>query len=280
MTLSRPSPAYRPTVVPDWARTPPPWADSSSDLVRVPAEAPSLARAFAPAATTAVRDVLARVPAAIRARHYSMRTEKAYLGWIRRFISFNGGRDPNELGAADVTRFLTMLAVQGRVAASTQNQAFSALLFLYRDVLDRELTGLDEAVRAKRPQRIPQVLSPVEVQAILRHLHGVPRLMACLMYGAGLRLLECARLRVKDADFGRGELTIRDGKGRKDRVTVLPSRLMDPLRAQIDRTGRCTGRMCPSAPDTSRCRMPWRESIRARRANGPGNGCSPPLGPI
>jgi integron integrase len=164
-----------------------------------------------------------------------MRTEKAYLAWIRRFISYNNGRDPHGLGEAEVTRFLSMLAVQGRVSASTQTQAFSALLFLYRDVLKREITGLAETVRAKRPQRIPQVLTPFEIQALFRHLRGIPLLMASLMYGGGLRLLECARLRVKDVDFARAELTIRDGKGKKDRITVLPSRLVEPLRAQIER---------------------------------------------
>ena len=177
-------------------------------------------------------------PGAIRARHYSRRTEKAYLGWIRRFISFNGGRDPHELGARDVAQFLSMLAVRGNVAASTQNQAFSGLLFLYREVIGIELTGLDETIRAKRPQRIPQVLTPAEVQSILRHLDGAPLLMASLMYGAGLRVLECARLRVKDVDFSRNEIAVRDGKGRKDRVSVLPGRLADPLQAQLARARR------------------------------------------
>jgi integron integrase len=231
--MSLPRIPYRPTILPDWARTPPPWDTVAEAPARPPA---AVLDRIAPAASEAVRDVLERVPAAIRARHYSMRTEKAYLGWIRRFISYNAGRDPQGLGTVDVTRFLSMLAVQGHVSASTQTQAFSALLFLYRDVLDRELTGLEETVRAKRPQRIPQVLTPIEVQSLLRHLRGIPLLMASLMYGGGLRLLECARLRVKDVDFARGELTVRDGKGRKDRVTVLPARVIESLRAQIDRT--------------------------------------------
>jgi integron integrase len=221
------------TPLSDDLRTPPmPWDEPITfALERLGSP---LSATLAPPSSKAVRDLLARVPIVIRSRHYSPRTEKAYLGWIRRFISVNGGRDPSEMGAADVARFLTALAVRGRVAASTQNQAFSALLFLYRDVLGRELTGLADTVRAKRPQRIPQVLSPVEVQAILRQLRGVQWLMASLMYGAGLRLLECARLRIKDVDFARSELTIRDGKGRKDRVTVLPTRLIDPLRSQIE----------------------------------------------
>ena len=174
--ISRP---YRPTILPDWARTPPTPCDEALPcavgprpfLVDATSQAASSIRTFvqaiAPAATKAVRDLLEHVPGAIRARHYSRRTEKAYLGWIRRFISFNGGRDPSELGARDVSQFLSMLAVRGNVAASTQNQAFSALLFLYREVIGLELTGLDETIRAKRPQRIPQVLTPAEVQSIL-----------------------------------------------------------------------------------------------------------------
>jgi integron integrase len=133
------------------------------------------------------------------------------------------------------TRFLSDLAVRGKVSASTQNQAFSALLFLFRDVLKREVAGLDEALRARRPARLPQVLSPEEVALLLRELKGTPRLMAALMYGAGLRLLECARLRVKDLDFDRNDITVHDGKGRKDRVTVFPARLSAPLRKHLDR---------------------------------------------
>ena len=131
-----------------------------------------------------------------------------------------------------------MLAVQGKVAASTQNQAFSALLFLYRDALGLALEGLDDTVRAKRPVRLPQVLSAAEVRAVLGKLHGPTRTMAVLMYGSGLRLLECARLRVKDIDFTRSEITVRDGKGQKDRVTVLPARVADALRAHLARAKR------------------------------------------
>lgn len=136
--------------------------------------------------------LLERVRAAIRARHYSRRTEKAYVAWIRRYIVFNEMRHPDEMGAAEVTRFLSHLATRGQVSASTQNQALSALLFLYREVLRRELAGLQEVVHAKRPGRLPLVLSRDEVAAILRRLQGTPRLMGSLMYGAGLRLLECA----------------------------------------------------------------------------------------
>jgi integron integrase len=193
----------------------------------------------APAASPArAPRLLEQVRGAIRARHYSPRTEKAYVAWIKRYIFFNGMRHPRELGVAEVTRYLTHLATAGRVSASTQNQAFSALLFLYREVLEQPLAGLDDVVRAKRPVRLPLVLARAEVAAVLRELRGTPRLMASLMYGAGLRLLECARLRVKDVDFLRGELTVRDGKGRKDRVTVLPADLVAPLRAHLERVRR------------------------------------------
>jgi integron integrase len=182
--------------------------------------------------------LLDQVRQAIRTRHYSFRTEKAYVGWIRRFIVFNGKQHPAELGAADLARYLQHLAVRGRVAASTQNQAFSALIFLYSEVLHRKLEGLETVVRAKRPQRVPVVLSRAEVARLLRQMHGTPHLMCSLIYGAGLRLLECARLRVKDVDLERQELTVRDGKGRKDRVTVLPATLTAPLRAQLERVQR------------------------------------------
>ena len=179
--------------------------------------------------------LLQRVRLALRARHYSPRTEKAYVGWVRRFVLFHGKRHPDQLGAPEVTGYLSHLASVGKVSASTQNQAFAALLFLYRDVLGRELAGLDETPRAKRPVRVPLVLAREEVRAVFRRMHGVPRLMALLVYGAGLRLLECCRLRVKDVDFERREITIHDGKGRKDRVTVFPDRLVEPMRAQLER---------------------------------------------
>jgi integron integrase len=139
------------------------------------------------------------------------------------------------MGAPEVRQFLSSLATRESVGASTQNQAFSALLFLYRVVLGRELAGLDETVRAKRPIRLPLVLTRSEVASILRHLSGTPWLMASLMYGSGLRVLECARLRVKDLDFQRCEITVRDGKGRKDRVTLLPAKLVEPLKAHLER---------------------------------------------
>lgn len=178
--------------------------------------------------------LLDRVRAAVRLRHYSRRTEKAYIAWIRRYIVFHGKRHPADLGAPEVTRFLSSLATNGQVAASTQNQALSALLFLYRDVLDVELPWLDGIVRAKRPHRLPIVLTREEVRAVLRGLHGVPRLMACLLYGSGLRVLECCCLRVQDVDFGGNQLVVRGAKGDKDRVTVLPLLIKQDLARHLE----------------------------------------------
>jgi integron integrase len=172
---------------------------------------------------------------AIRARHYSRRTEKAYAHWIKQYIFFHGKRHPADMGAPEVTAFLTSLAVHDKVAASTQNQALSVLLFLYREVLGVELPWLDDVVRAKRPQHLPVVLTRDEVRAVLQRLDGVPRLMALLLYGAGLRLLECCRLRVKDVDFATNQITIRDGKGHKDRVTMLPAAVKAALIAHLAR---------------------------------------------
>jgi len=182
--------------------------------------------------------LLDRVRSLLRLRHFSRRTEQAYVAWIRRFIFFHGHRHPERLGASEVTRYLSHLASSRQVSASTQNQAFSALLFLYRDVLGRELAGLDQVPRARPPERLPVVLSREEVAAVLSRMHGTPRLMCALMYGGGLRLLECCRLRVKDVDFARQEVLVRDGKGRRDRVTVLPAQLVPPLRAHLERVER------------------------------------------
>jgi integron integrase len=181
-----------------------------------------LAREAGPPAPPEPR-LLDRVRAAIRARHFSRRTEEAYVAWIRRYIFFHGKRHPTEMGAPEVTRFLTSLAVEDHVAASTQNQALSALLFLYREVLGVGLPWLDGIVRARRPERLPVVLTREEVRAVLQRLEGVPRLMACLLYGAGLRVLECCRLRVQDVDFAANRIVVRGGKGDKDRVTMLPA---------------------------------------------------------
>lgn len=166
--------------------------------------------------------LLDELRAAIRVRHYSRRTEEAYVRWTLRFVRFHGTRHPAEMGPAEVRDFLSHLASHADVAASTQNQALAALLFLYRHVLGREPGDLGEIVRAKRPARLPTVLSRDEVRRLLAHLHGPPSLVARLLYGSGLRLLEALRLRVKDLDFERFQLTVRDGKGAKDRVTMLP----------------------------------------------------------
>jgi len=173
--------------------------------------------------------LLDRVREAIRARHYSPRTERAYVSWIRRFIVFHRKRHPREMGAAEVEAFLSALATVGRVSASTQNQALSALLFLYGEVLGVAMDGLAGVVRARKPHRLPVVLTRDEVRHVLAELRGSVRLAALLMYGAGLRLMECVELRVKDVDLEQREIRVRDGKGRKDRVTVLPLAAVDAI---------------------------------------------------
>jgi integron integrase len=176
-----------------------------------------------------------RVREANRLRHGSRSTEKSYVRWIRRYIFFHGKRHPADMGGPDVTRFLSSLAVQGKVAASTQNQALSALLILYRHVLHQDLPWLDDVVRAKRTKHLPVVLTRDEVLAVITELHGTPRLMATLLYGAGLRLLECCRLRVQDVDFGMNQIVVRDGKSAKDRVTLLPSVAKGALAQHLQR---------------------------------------------
>ena len=175
--------------------------------------------------------LLDQVRDAIRRRHYSYRTEQTYVHWIKRFIYFSGKRHPREMGAAEVTAFLSHLASERDVAASTQNQALSALLFLYGPVLGIDLPWMKGIVRAKRPLRVPVVLTREELRALLAQLEGTKWLMAALLYGAGLRLRECLKLRVKDVDFGYRQITVRDGKGAKDRVTMLPAGLAAAGRA-------------------------------------------------
>jgi integron integrase len=176
--------------------------------------------------TDRVRDVL-------RTHHYARSTEKAYLFWIRRFILFHGKRHPNEMGEAEMATFLTHLAVRGGVSPSTQTQALSALTFLYKKVLGRELDRLEHIPRPRPRLRIPVVLSRDEIQRIFGQLEGVHRLMALLLYGTGMRLMECARLRIKDLDFSANQIMVRDGKGGKDRVTLLPVVVREPLRAHL-----------------------------------------------
>ena len=171
---------------------------------------------------------------ALRTRHYSIRTEQAYVSWAKDFILFHGKRHPRELSEPDISAWLSHLATRRLVSASTQNQALSAVLFLYRDVLGVTPGRLEGVERAKRPQRLPVVFTRREASDVLAHLRGTHRLMADLLYGAGLRLMECVRLRVKDLDFARGQITVRDGKGAKDRVTMLPGKVREPLRLHLE----------------------------------------------
>jgi integron integrase len=199
-------------------------ADESSDSAD-----PTLAQGARP------RRLLEEVHEAIRRRYFSRRTEEAYVHWIKRFIYFSGRRHPREMGEAEVTAFLNHLAAERKVAAATQNQALSALLFLYKAVLGRELAWLDGLQRATRPPRLPTVLTRTEVDRLLGAMTGTRWLVASLLYGAGLRVMECLRLRVKDADLEYRQILVRDGKGEKDRVTMLPEKLVEPLRAHLAR---------------------------------------------
>jgi integron integrase len=169
----------------------------------------------------------------IRLRHYSLRTERSYMDWVRRYVRFHGLKHPRELGAEHVTAFLSSLANQRNVSASTQNQALAAILFLYRDVMRVELPWLHELTRARRPRKLPVVLTRTEVHALFAHMQGVHSLMARLMYGTGLRLMECLRLRVKDVELVRREVVVREGKGAKDRITMLPATLVGEMRAHL-----------------------------------------------
>lgn len=189
-----------------------------------------------PASIAARPRLLERMRGAIRVRHYSIRTETSYIEWVKRFIVYHGRRHPALLGPSEVAAFLTYLAVERSVAPATQNQAKSALLFLYRQVLEMSLPWLDEIVAAKDPRRLPVVLTPSEVRVLLLELSGTLWLVGSLLYGTGMRLLEGLRLRIKDIDFERREILVRAGKGGKDRATVLPENLVLPLRDMIVRT--------------------------------------------
>lgn len=178
-----------------------------------------------------VRDMLRR-------KHYSYQTEKVYLYWIRHYIYFHNKRHPLDMAEREVAAFLTYLAVKRRVSASTQNQALNAILFLYKQVLGRDIGLIQGVVRAKRPERLPVVLTVAEAQEVIGRLSGREWLMACLMYGAGLRVMECLRLRVKDVDFGLNQIVVRDGKGGKDRVTTLPAAVIPALRQRIEEVKR------------------------------------------
>ena len=203
---------------------------------RAPSRRHSVAQASPPAPPKP--KLVDQVRDAIRTRHYSYRTEEAYVGWIRRFILFHGKRHPVQMGPPEITQFLTALAVDRHVSASTQNQALAAVLFLYQQVLGCEPGWLDDIVRAKRGERLPVVLTRAEVQTLLAALDGVAWIMAMLLYGAGLRLMECLRLRVKDIEFSRNEIVVREGKGDKDRVTMLPAAVVSKLKAHLERVRR------------------------------------------
>jgi integron integrase len=179
--------------------------------------------------------LLDRVREVIRLKHYSLRTERTYLDWIKRFIVFHGKRHPQTMGGEEVREFLSHLASERDVAASTQNQAFSALLFLYKEVLKQELPWINDIERAKRPAKLPVVFTQEEARAVLAKMRGTARLMAHLLYGCGLRLNECARLRVKDVDFGYLQITVREAKGGRDRKTMLPVSLVESLRRQVEK---------------------------------------------
>lgn len=223
--------------------------------------------------------LLDRVRQELRLHHYSRKTEKAYVHWIRRYILFHDKRHPSEMGADEVTQFLSALATESKVSASTQNQALSALLFLYHNVLRVDLPWLDEVVRAKRPERLPVVLTDDEVARLLAQLRGVPRLMAALMYGSGLRLLECCTLSIKDLDFARHQIIVRQGKGDKDRVTLLPGALVPELCRHLEWSSASTGATWRNAPGGWSFRRPFRGSTPTPADSGPGNGYFRPPAP-
>lgn len=216
--------------IPLEALTPPPWVTLAPSVTSPTREPPKSPR---PGPNT--RRVLVELQRLIQTLHYSGRTAEAYAYWVRRFFSHYRGRDPAEMGADEIRCFLSQVAVSERVSAATQNQALCALLFLYRRVLGRDLERIQDIERAKAPRRLPLVLTRREVNSTLEAMLGVPQLVCWLLYGAGLRLLEALSLRVKDIDSERNELTVRDGKGAKDRVTVLPEAVKEPLQRHLER---------------------------------------------
>ena len=227
------------------------------------------------------RTLLGRLRAAVRARHYSPRTEESYVGWVRRFVVFHGRQHPDQLGEAEVRAFLEHLAERDQVSASTQNQAVAALLFLYEAVLGRRLALSPHGiVHAKELQRLPVVLSREEARAVLAQLRGVARLVALLLYGSGLRLLECLSLRVKDVDFHRGEIRVRGGKGGVDRVAPLPMRVQGPLGIISRAGGRATRATWSVGVAGWRCPGRSNARWRPRRRSGRGSGYFPRCGLI
>ena len=220
--------------------------------------------------------LLDQVRDAIRVRHYSRRTEDTYVQWVRRFILFHAKRHPREMGEREITAFLTYLALEKNVAAAMQNQALSALLFLDQKVLDIPVDWLDDVVRARRAKRLPVVLSRDEVSRLLNELSAVPQLIAQLMYGTGMRLMEALRLGVKDLDFECSQVVIRAGKGDKDRYTVLPRTLNEPLQAHLRKVLVMHQADLAAGSGSVACRSPRRGNIRRPTASGAGSMCSPP----
>lgn len=200
--------------------------------------------------------LLDRVRRSLQARHYSERTADTYVRWIRRFILFHGKRHPRDMAESEINAFLTHLATEAKMSASTQNQALSALLYLYRHVLKREVDKLGAIVRARKPRRLPVVLTRDEVRRVLDHLNGSKRLVAALLYGSGLRLSECLRLRVQDLDFERHEILVRDNKERQDRVTMLPTSLKQPLAGSLAGCASDTQTRCSPGGDVLHCHTP------------------------
>ena len=197
-----------------------------------------MTRRGGPAALAKKTKLLDQVRLTLRVSHYSRRTEEAYVRWVRRFVVFHGRQHPAELGEQEVAQFLSALAREGKVSASTQSQAASAIIFLYKKVLRRRMGWIEDVARAKAPRRLPVVLTREEVKAVLQELHGAKRLIVMMLYGSGLRLTECLQLRVKDVDFGRNEIRVRRGKGAKDRVTMLPASVKDPLARHLQAVRR------------------------------------------
>ena len=216
------------------------------------------------------KPLLDQVREAVRLKHYSRSTEDTYHNWVKRFILFHNRRHPKDMGAPEITAFLTHLAVEENVAASTQRQALSAIIFLYREVLQQELEALPDVVRAKQPQRLPVVLTKAEVQAVLRHVPNEYQVMAKLLYGSGLRLMECVRLRVKDLDFAQQLIVVRDGKGMKDRVTtsrrLSPTNCAPPWKPICCKSNICILRIWNAVTARCICPLRWNGNTPRRRA--------------
>jgi site-specific recombinase XerD len=220
----------------------------------------------------AEKKLLDQVADALLVKHYSYRTEQTYVDWIRRYILFHNKRHPSEMGETEVQAFIIDLATERTLSASSQNQALSAILFLYRHILQRELAFPHDIIRAKKAGHLPTVLSKQEALAVIGNMQGTTKLMAQLLYGSGLRLMECLRLRVKDIDFDNHQLIVRDGKGENDRVTMLPDALVAPLKDHLQRgSGAFTKKTSTMALVKYLCLMPWTENTPMPPKNSPGN---------